>query len=145
MQKGSHILVVNDDQSLLDLYRMVLESEGYVVKDSLIAFEEITEVEQMRPDLIILDAKLGYHYEGLLFLQKLKLYPGTRHIPVMVCTAATREMREQQETLQQKGIPLLYKPFELDELLALIEQMLAASEEGVALARGQSRHQLDGV
>lgn len=129
VQKGSHILVVNDDQSLLDLYRMVLETEGYVVHVSLMAFEEIVEVEKMRPDLIILDAKLGYHYEGLLFLQKLKLYPGTRQIPVMICTAATREMREQEETLQQKGIPLLYKPFELDELLGLIEQLLSTSHE----------------
>lgn len=129
MQKGSHILVVNDDQSLLDLYRMVLETEGYVVHVSLMAFEEIVEVEKMQPDLIILDAKLGYHYEGLLFLQKLKLYPGTRQIPVMICTAATREMREQEETLQQKGIPLLYKPFELDELLGLIEQLLSTSHE----------------
>lgn len=69
MQKGSHILVVNDDQSLLDLYCMVLESEGYSAQVSLMAFEEISAVEHMCPDLIILDAKLGYHYEGLLFLQ----------------------------------------------------------------------------
>lgn len=47
----------------------------------------------------------------------------------MICTATTREMREQEETLHQKGIPLLYKPFELDELLALIGQLVSTSQE----------------
>jgi DNA-binding response OmpR family regulator len=123
---SSRILVVNDDESLLELYSLLLEEEGFEVHTSFSAFEKVTEVEHMRPDLIILDAKLGFHNEGLLFLQKLRLYPGTSRIPVFICTAATLDMREQEEILQQKNIPILYKPFDLDELLDLVRQMLVA-------------------
>ena len=123
---SSRILVVNDDESLLELYRILLEEEGFEVHTSFSAFEQVTEVEQMHPELIILDAKLGFHNEGLLFLQKLRLYPGTSRIPVFICTAATLDMREQEEILRQKNIPILYKPFDLDELLNLVHQMLAA-------------------
>src|SRR5579859_692726 len=125
---SSRILVVNDDESLLELYRLLLEEEGFEVYTSFSAFEQVTEVEQMHPDLIILDAKLGFHNEGLLFLQKLRLYPGTSRIPVFICTAATLDMREQEEVLRQKNIPILYKPFDLDELLNLVQQMLMAEE-----------------
>ena len=76
MHIGAHMLVVNDDQSLLDLYRLVLEIEGCAAQVSLMAFEEITEVEQMRPDLIILDAKLGYHYKWATFPAETQAVPG---------------------------------------------------------------------
>lgn len=124
----SRILVVNDDESLLELYRMLLEEEGFEVHTSFSAYEQVTEVEQMHPDLIILDAKLGFHNEGLLFLQKLRLYPGTSRIPVFICTAATLDMREQEEILRQKNIPILYKPFDLEELLSLVHRMLAVPQ-----------------
>ncbi len=83
----------------------------------------------MHPDLIVLDVKMGHSHEGMLLLQKLKLYPPTKDIPVILCTAALAEMREQEETLRHKGIPVLYKPFDLDELLHLVQHALSASSE----------------
>ncbi len=37
--------------------------------------------------------------------------------------------REQEETLHHKGIPVLYKPFDLDELLHLVRHVLPASSK----------------
>ena len=54
------------------------------------------------------------------------MYPPTKDIPVILCTAALSEMREQEETLRQKKIPVLYKPFDMDELLKLVHQILPA-------------------
>jgi CheY-like chemotaxis protein len=81
-------------------------------------------VEQLHPDLIILDFKIGTHDEGWLLLQKLWMYQATKNIPLFLCTAALAEVREQEETLRQKGIPILYKPFGIDELLHIIHQCL---------------------
>ena len=121
---ASSILVINDDQSILELFRLILEKEGYEVRSSLVVYEDVKDVEQLNPALIILDVRIGYHAEGLLLLQKLKMYPPTKDIPVIICTAALSEMREQQETLRQKKIPVLYKPFDMDELLKLVYQIL---------------------
>ncbi len=120
----SHILVIDDDQSILEMFQSILETEGYRVSLAKIVFEEVYEVEQRHPDLIILDFKIGSHHEGWLLLQKLKMYRPTKDIPVFLCAAALTEVREQEETLRQKGIPVLYKPFDIDELLHVIHQCL---------------------
>src|SRR5436190_19953362 len=121
---ASSILVINDDQSILELFHLILDGEGYEVTSSLVVYEDVKDVEQLHPDLIILDVRIGYHAGGLLLLQKLKMYPPTKDIPVIICTAALSEMREQEETLRQKKIPVLYKPFDMDELLKLVHQFL---------------------
>jgi CheY-like chemotaxis protein len=121
------ILVINDDQSILELFQLLLESEGYEVLLSKVAFEEVRQIEHQHADLIILDFKLGTHANGFLLLQKIRMYPPTTAIPVILCTAAVGEVREQEEVLRQKGIPVIYKPFDLDELLQAIHQFLPAS------------------
>ncbi len=118
------ILAVNDDQAILDLYTTVLEEEGYTVSLALMEIENAKEVEQLHPDLIILDLKMGRHNAGLLLLEQLRMYRPTKDIPVIICSAAVREIREQADVLQQKGIPVLYKPFDLDELLETVQRML---------------------
>ena len=121
---SSRILVINDDQSILDLFRLLLEAEGYQVILSKVAYEDVQEIEHLHPALIILDFKIGQHNLGWTLLQKLKMYPPTKDIPLILCTAALTEVREQEEALRQKGIPLIYKPFEIDELLQVIQQCL---------------------
>jgi CheY-like chemotaxis protein len=124
---SSHLLVIDDDQSILEFFQLLLEAEGYEVSLSKIAFEQVSDVEQLHPDLIILDLKIGYRNEGWKLLQKLKMYPPTKNIPVILCTAALVEVREQEETFHQKGIPVIYKPFEVDELLHVVHQFLPPS------------------
>ena len=123
----SHILVINDDLSILELFQLILKPEGYDVTLAKVAFEEMSDIAQLKPDLIILDFKLGMHQEEFLLLQKLRMYPATKAIPVIFCAAALREVREQEEVLRQKGIPVIYKPFDLDELLQAVHQFLPAS------------------
>ncbi len=120
----SRILVIDDNQTLLELYGVLLEDEGYGVTLSMTAYEQLADVEALHPDLIILDIKLGYQDDGLLLLQKLRLYRPTKDIPVIICTAAIEMMREQEETFRQKHIPIIYKPFDLDGLLQAVRQLL---------------------
>jgi CheY-like chemotaxis protein len=121
---STRVLVIDDDDSILELFKMVLEPQGFNVQLSKTTYEDVKHVEALHPSLIILDAKLGQQYEGFLLLEKLKLYPPTKSIPVILCSAALEEIRQQEDTLRQKGIPIVYKPFALDELLQAIEQCL---------------------
>ena len=124
-----HILVVNDDQSLLDLYQLLFEEVGFRVTQSLMTFEDVTDVEKLHPDLVLLDMKFGRDDAGLLLMQKLKLYPPTRSLPLILCAVPSKLIAEQEEVLRQKGIPVIYKPFDLDELLMTIRNVLGSSME----------------
>jgi CheY-like chemotaxis protein len=131
----ARVLVINDDESILDLFRLILEGEGFEVYSSEEAIENITEVERIQPDLVILDLKLGVQQEGWVMMQKIRMYPPTQHIPMILCTAALNEVREQEGTLQDKGIPVVYKPFGIDELLQAVQVVLPSSDDDIRKKR----------
>ncbi|GER90289.1 hypothetical protein KDW_44510 [Dictyobacter vulcani] len=126
---STHIVVINDDESILDLFRMILEGEGYKVSTSVEAMENVEDVERLKPDVVILDLKLGQQEEGWVMMQKLRMYPPTRFIPLILCTAALNEVRQQEDTLQDKGIPVVYKPFDIDEILKAVSSVLPGPDK----------------
>ena len=127
------IMVINDDQDILDLYEALLSEEGYDVLTSKLAFEHPAAVELLHPDLVMLDLKFGTQLEGWKMMQKLRLYRPTSELPIIVCTAALREAREQEDHLRSEGIGIVYKPFAIDHLLLAVRQMLAVVEAGKVL------------
>lgn len=122
----AHLLIIDDEPSILEMMRLVLEEEGdYQVTVAQKIFEDVIDIELLEPDLILLDFRFGAHQEGWDFLQKLELHRPTMHIPILLCTADSADILQQEPILEQKGIPVLYKPFELDELFDLVEKCLA--------------------
>lgn len=123
----AHILIIDDDQSILEMMRLVLEEEGgYRVTTAESTFEEVNDIERLQPDLILLDFLLQGRNTGWNFLQKLRLHRPTKDIPIVLCTAALADVKEQEPILIQKGIPILYKPFDVDELLHIVDQILSS-------------------
>ena len=122
------ILVVDDRNDLLHLMRRVLEDEEYqvsILQDGSGAFER---VKSMLPDLLILDLKLG-EASGQDILKQIKDDEITADVPVIVYTAAVLEAEDVARSIQEQpqyyhGVYLLQKPFELDVLLATVEQLL---------------------
>lgn len=52
---AARILVINDTQEILELFRILLEEEGYEVILSGFPIQQISDFELIKPDLIILD------------------------------------------------------------------------------------------
>src|SRR5919199_471731 len=119
------IAVINDDTPFLELMRQLLEqSEGFDVvtrKEWDGAYEF---VKQYRPDLVILDVRIGGEERGWQILQMLTLDPETLPLPVIVCSAAVDELQEHQALLDKYGVRALPKPFDLDDLLATVSMAL---------------------
>lgn len=130
---AARVLVINDDQAILDLYGLLLESEGYEVHLSRIAIENVHQIAKIAPDCIILDLKLGFGRNGLTLLQQLKMYRPTADIPVMLCTAAVKMVRDQEDILEKKGIPVVYKPFDVDELLDNVRRLVESRSHARAV------------
>jgi DNA-binding response OmpR family regulator len=130
---AARIMVINDTQEILDLFRELLEVEGdYVVHYSCAAMD-MGEIERIGTDLILLDYLFGSETWGWQMLQKLRMRHTTDAIPIMLCAAATREIREIEGHLQARGIRIVPKPFNIVELLAAVRQALHDPQHGTPL------------
>lgn len=126
---AARILVVNDTQEILDMFRMLLEEEaGYEVVLYSYTIMDMQEIIHIAPDLIILDYIFGMERLGWQMLQKLRMSRKTAHIPVVICTAATRELQEIEGYLQVQGVRVVPKPFNIDMLLDAVERGLRDAE-----------------
>ena len=129
---STRIMVVDDSQELLDLFRELLTDEGYEVVLNAVGIQDVAEVERVQPDLIILDHIIGDAAVGLQMVQQLQLAPATAAIPVIVCTAASLAPDEMEGYLQTGGVRLVLKPFDVDELLQSVRRALP-KDAGAAL------------
>ena len=122
------ILIVDDKNELLHLMRRVLEDEQYQVSILQEGRDAIARVKSQLPDLLILDLKLG-DVSGQDILKQLKDDHVTEDIPVIVYTAAVLEAEEvtrlvSGNPVRYQGVHVVQKPFELESLLALVQQVL---------------------
>ena len=130
------IVVVDDDPQLAELMREFLSEEGYDVRVCSQGDQAFAIVQTLAPDLVILDVRMA-EINGLGVLYLLSTDPRTREIPVLLCTAiSTGEMEPWQAVLEQKGVPVLYKPFTLttlaDQVEALVRPPAQSGEPGDA-------------
>ena len=124
----ARILVVNDTQEILELFRQLLEGEGHEVVLSGFPIQQIEDVERVSPDLIILDFVFNDQKSGWQMLQMLKMKKSTASIPVIICSAALNMVREQEGYLVSQGIHVVFKPFDIEHLLANVNQLLEKHE-----------------
>lgn len=124
-----HILVVNDDPAILELFKELLEEDGYKV--TLDKFDRQTgdlldNIRDLQPDLVIMDFIIGGEASGWQLLQVTKMERATRDIPVIVCTAAIKQVTELSVHLDEMGVHVVIKPFDIDNLLGVIERTWAS-------------------
>lgn len=126
---SQHILVVNDTEEILDLFRDIIEGLGHRMTAWSFSPDDLAKVTEIQPDLIILDLMLGpTELQGWALLQKLRMSPPTEEIPVIVCTAATNWVREQEGWLAANATKVVLKPFKVQHLEHAIRQALDLPE-----------------
>ena len=121
-----HVLVVNDTEEILDLFRVILENMGHRMTAWSFSPDDMATVTEIKPDLIILDLMLGpTELQGWALLQKIRMTPATEDIPVIVCSAATNWVREQDGWLAANAVKVVLKPFKVAQLEHAVEHALA--------------------
>ncbi len=116
------IYVVDDRPDFLRLMEDVLSDEGYEVTTFRCCAEVVGAITSRRPNLIITDLRLGGE-SGFDLLRALKRDSVSSDIPILLCTAATLDIEEQMEE-PNLNVPVLYKPFEIDDLLTRVRETL---------------------
>lgn len=116
---GPLVLVLDPSAPLRQLYRDLLEDEGYRVSDAA-RLPDAGEVERLRPDALIVDHLLGGAADVVAMLHRVRVDPATSTIPVIVATAAAHVASVHDASFKDLGVQLLLKPFDIDDLLARV-------------------------
>jgi CheY-like chemotaxis protein len=113
------ILVADDDAGIVDAMQILLEDEGYEVLTTMNG-EKILEMYSQKPDLVFLDIWMS-GINGNAICEKLKADDKTKDIPVIMFSAN----RDTQQIAMQCGADgFLSKPFEIKELLEIVNRFL---------------------
>ena len=91
MPKGSHILLADDDENLVEMYGERLKLSGYKVTIARNGEEALQAVEKDKPDIILLDVMMP-KLDGYGTLSALKSDPKTKDIPVVMLSALIQDL-----------------------------------------------------
>lgn len=120
------VFVVNDDTAFLQLMEQLLDDEGYRAVTLGSSKNARGRIAEEQPDLVVLDIRLNSQESDLLLLDLLSLDPATRSIPVIVASANLQPLASREVELAERGIYVLAKPFDIDDLATLTRMALAA-------------------
>jgi CheY-like chemotaxis protein len=112
------VLVVDDEPAITALLSEVLEIAGFDVFTATNGRTALAIARREHPVLVLTD-RLMPEVDGIEFVRRLRSSPVTNDIPV-VLMSSTRPTHEQID-----DIPFLPKPFDLDEVLAVIARYAA--------------------
>jgi CheY-like chemotaxis protein len=113
------IMIIDDDESILEVMHIVLEGEGYQVETSL-NVQPLRQLDGELPDLILLDVLLSGE-DGIEVCKRLKSQEKTRDIPIILLSAQSGASR----TARDSGADaFLDKPFDLDVLVEMVREHL---------------------
>jgi CheY-like chemotaxis protein len=119
-----HVLVIDDDESILDAICLLLEDSGYVVETLSHGNDTITAVEKIRPLMILLDVLMSGS-DGREICQNLKKNELTKDIPIVMLSAHPGVAKKITEV---GADGFLSKPFEVDELLSIVQKFITISD-----------------
>ena len=114
----SHILIVEDDESISNLIKITLEMAGYLTSQIFDGMEVLPALEKNKFDLILMDVMLP-GMDGFTLMKKIK----ELDIPVIFLTAKN-DLADRITGLKSGAEDYIIKPFETVELLARIEIVL---------------------
>ncbi len=120
MKSKSHILVVDDEPNVLVTYRLILQQQGYEVSAALSSEEARKALAEDDIDLLLCDLSLEKQENGFDVIEFAR--QKNPQMPTVLLTGyATQEANDRAEEL---GIPVLFKPIDIKELLETISEML---------------------
>lgn len=114
------ILIIEDEKALLEALKLNLELEKYVVETCYSGGDAISQIKEFEPDLILLDIMLPV-LNGIEIYKQIKELKITS--PVIFLTAKNN-VRDKIEGLKLGADDYITKPFDLEELLLRIHNVL---------------------
>lgn len=121
------IYIVEDDVSIREIETIALKNSNYIVQAFENAGDFYKRVDQIIPDLVLLDVMLPDE-NGYEIVRKLRKNPATRRLPVIMVTAKSTEM-DMVKGLDDGADDYIKKPFSVMELLSRVKALLRRTQE----------------
>ena len=123
---SKRLLVVDDEPNLLTAIAAVLRGEDFEVKTARNGKDALLQIAKSLPDLIVSDVRMPL-MDGYKLARQLRSAPHTKLIPIVFLTAKD-ETEDRIEGFRAGVDVYLTKPFEPDELIAVINSILSRVE-----------------
>jgi two-component system sensor histidine kinase/response regulator len=127
MTAKNNLLLVDDTLDNLRLLAAMLSDKGYQVRKAINGKIAINTIQQMQPDLILLDINMP-DLNGYEVCQILKADPLTKEIPIIFISALD-DVLDKIRAFQVGGSDYIIKPFQPEELIARIENQLTIRQQ----------------
>ncbi|MDH3228185.1 MAG: response regulator [Alphaproteobacteria bacterium] len=116
------ILIVEDNELNMKLFRDLLEAQGYDILQTRDGMQALDLARKERPDLIVMDIQLP-QVSGLEVTKWIKADDNLKHIPVVAVTAFA--MKGDEEKIREGGCEAyVAKPISVKDFLSTIERFL---------------------
>ena len=117
---GEQILVVEDNEKNMKLFRDVLGAKGYRTIEATTGLEAVDMASEHMPDLVLMDVQLP-DLDGVQALHRLRANTSTATIPVLALTA--QAMQGDRERFLAEGFDgYMSKPVNVQELIGIVRQ-----------------------
>lgn len=143
----SLIYIVEDDENIREIETIALKNSGYMVCAFEKARDFYKKLEDLVPDLVLLDVMLPDE-SGYDIVKRLRRNPATKRLPVIMVTAKTAEL-DLIKGLDDGADDYMKKPFSIMELITRVKALLRRTEtetvrflrlDGIAM--DNERHQV---
>jgi len=119
---SKRLLIIDNDTEVLNMMQEALVYEGFEVKTLERADHIFKVIDEYQPDLIMIDYILD-GINGGEICHDIKVNPETGHIPVIIVTAYSKVILSLGS---YRSDAFLAKPFGLDEMVKLVNKLLAS-------------------
>jgi len=123
------VMIVDDSLTVRKVTSRLLQREGFDVVTAKDGVDALQILEDQTPDVILLDIEMP-RMDGFEFTKTMKAEPKNAHIPIIMITSRTAEKHRNRAA--ELGVDLyLGKPYQEDELLRNLRDMLSITSPGV--------------
>jgi DNA-binding response OmpR family regulator len=126
---GEKILVVDDNRDNVEILRAFLESRGYVVSEAPDGRTALARVEEVKPDLVLLDVMMP-GMDGWQVCRTIKNHPELGSTRVVMVTAKGG-FEDKFEGLRSGADDYVVKPVDFKDLESKVQRNLRQSERSV--------------
>lgn len=132
VKAAKKILVVDDEESVVQLIQLQLKFEGFQVVTAFDGMEALEKIAEAKPDLVVLDIMMP-RVDGWVVCHSIKSNLETKNIRIIILSARTQLMAKVKGLYIYQAEVYMTKPFDLDDLSGNINKLLCVEDEARAL------------
>ena len=131
-ERAKKILVVEDSRTQRKVICRMLSQNGYQTAEANDGYEALTQIEETKPDLILLDIIMP-GIDGYKVMSLIKEKPGMEDVPIIMLTSRSNLIDKMRGKVSGTD-EYLTKPFKYEELIGKIDKYLYTENNNASLS-----------